>query len=217
MYAPSTFRLTPNVYNVNMNVRGTARRPRKTYHHGSLRPVLLAAARTLLESKGIEGLSLRELARRAGVSPNAPYRHFADKTELLAAIAEEGFRELSRLFENCEGFGAMGDAYVEFATGHPNLLRLMFSKPLGAESYPGLFEASQHSFTLLLNGAAQEVKLPPGHPAAFRFALASWSLVHGFATLRNDGALAHLPPETIPSTAELTRCLTLPKKTEPQA
>jgi AcrR family transcriptional regulator len=187
-------------------------RTRKTYHHGSLRPALLAAARTLLERKGAEGLSLRELARRAGVSPNAPYRHFHNKTDLLAAIAEAGFRELAGRFGQCRDFAAMGGAYVDFATENPNLLRLMFGKPLGtAAAYPGLAEASQVCFTMLLEGAAQTVKLPAGHPDSFRFALASWSLVHGFATLRNDGALAHLPPEVIPSPAELARCLAPPQ------
>lgn len=186
------------------------RRVRKTYHHGALRSTLLAAARTLLEKKGAEGLSLRDLARRAGVSPNAPYRHFHNKTDLLAAIAEAGFRELTGRFQECGDFAAMGDAYVDFATANPSLLRLMFGKPLGtSEMYPGLAEASQTCFSLLIEGAAGAVKLPVNHRDAFRFALASWSLVHGFATLRNDGALAHLPPDAMPTTRELTRCLTL--------
>lgn len=191
------------------------RRPRKTYHHGSLRPALLVAGRALLEKKGVDGLSLRELARRVGVSPNAPYRHFHSKTDLLAAIAEQGFRDLTGHFEECEDFAAMGTAYVEFATENPNLLRLMFGKALGTESYPGLAEASQACFTMLIDGAARAVNLPPTHPDAFRFALASWSLVHGFATLRNDGALAHLPLEALPNTTDLTRWLAAPHNVTP--
>ncbi|MCW5982150.1 MAG: WHG domain-containing protein [Bryobacteraceae bacterium] len=183
----------------------------KPYHHGALRPSLLAAARARLERNGLETLSLRELARQAGVSPNAPYRHFQDKTDLLAALAEEGFRELTKEFQACGSFAEMGAAYVEFALRNPNLLRLMFGNPLGtAESYPGLAAASRECFGMLLDGAARTVNLPPSHPQSFQFALASWSLVHGFATLRNDGALAHLPPEGMPTAAELTRCLAPP-------
>ncbi len=193
-----------------------ARRSRKTYHHGSLRPALLAAGRALLEKKGVEGLSLRELARQVGVSPNAPYRHFHSRTDLLAAIAEQGFRELTGRFEECEDFAAMGNVYVEFATQSPSLLRLMFGKALGTpESYPGLAEASQACFTVLIDGAAATVKLPADHPDAFRFALASWSLVHGFATLRNDGALAHLPVDKLPAPAELTCWLAAPHDKTP--
>lgn len=181
---------------------------RKNYHHGSLREALLASGRALLESQGIDGLSLRELARRAGVSPNAPYRHFNGKPDLLAAIAEEGFEELTQRFRDCGSFAEMGSAYVDFATQSPNLLRLMFGKPLGAaESYPGLAAASQACFAMLLGGAARTVNLPAEHPKSFQFALASWSLVHGFATLRNDGALAHLPLGAVPSAEALTACL----------
>src|SRR6478672_7153397 len=96
-----------------------------TYHHGNLRPALLRAATKTLEKEGVGALSLRDLARRAGVSHNAPYRHFPDRESLLAALAADGFEKLGQAMRG-QGGKEMGEAYVRFALEHPQLFRLMF-------------------------------------------------------------------------------------------
>src|SRR3989454_10072010 len=96
-----------------------------TYHHRDLRTALLREAGKRLEKKGIAALSLRELARRAGVSHNAPYRHFPDRDSLLAALAAEGFEMLGDALEK-RPRREMGEAYVEFAFAHPERFRLLF-------------------------------------------------------------------------------------------
>src|SRR4051812_36803257 len=103
-----------------------------TYHHGNLRPALLRAASKTLEKEGAGALSLRDLARRAGVSHNAPYRHFRDRDSLLAAIATEGFRQLGDALRGRAG-KEMGAAYVRFALEHPQQFRLMFGGVLPIE------------------------------------------------------------------------------------
>lgn len=173
---------------------------RSTYHHGSLRETLIASARALVAKQGVAKLSLREVARKVGVSPNAQYRHFKDKGALLAAVAEEGFRELNAGFravaEADPGarFSAMGAAYVRFATRNPALLRLMFSEQLGpVEEHPALAAAAREAFGSLLDGAAAAFGRPAGDPETVSVAIAAWSLVHGYAVLTNDGAFATLP------------------------
>src|SRR6266700_1692801 len=101
-----------------------------TYHHGDLRAACLRAARELLEESGSAGLSLRAVARRAGVSPTAPYRHYADRDALASAVAAEGYRELAGYLAAAhpspstpEELAAVAVAYVRFALGHPALFR----------------------------------------------------------------------------------------------
>src|SRR2546423_10801996 len=96
-----------------------------TYHHGDLPAALLRAAGRVLEQKGIGALSLRDAARRAGVSHNAPYRHFADREALLGALAAEGFALLAKRLRGQRG-PELGMAYVRFALEHPQRFRLMF-------------------------------------------------------------------------------------------
>src|SRR4051812_37531896 len=101
-----------------------------SYHHGDLRRALVEAAAGLLEDKGHEALSLREAARLAGVSHNAPYRHFADRDALLNAVAANGFNELGARMAEARGslgFRGVGEAYVAFALAHPRLFHLMFA------------------------------------------------------------------------------------------
>src|SRR6266850_4711197 len=95
------------------------------YHHGDLRAALLQTAGKVLEKEGLGELSLRELARRAGVSHNAPYRHFPDRDSLLAALAAEGFALLENEMRGL-GARAMGEVYIRFALQHPQRFRLMF-------------------------------------------------------------------------------------------
>ena len=131
-----------------------------SYHHGDLKKTLIEAGVTILGEEGIKNLSLREAARRAGVSHTAPYRHFEDKDALLAAIAEEGFHRLILKLE--EGIArhptnplqrhyAIGEAYVQFALENPNHLQVMFGNVFeDYKKYPTLKEASEKSFGLLV-------------------------------------------------------------------
>jgi AcrR family transcriptional regulator len=107
------------------------------YHHGRLRGALMVAAAQILEREGEVGLTMRALAERADVSRTAPYRHFADKQALLAAVADQGFKtldgELARALatpeNSADGVLAMGKAYLAFATRHAQVFRLMFTDP----------------------------------------------------------------------------------------
>ena len=168
---------------------------RSTYHHGRLRPALIAAARALLDEGGAAAVGLREAARRVGVSPTATYRHFRDKDDLLAAVAAEGFREfgaaLAQAGRSGEPLSAMGAAYVDFALARPGMFRLMFSPLIAkAELYPELRAASDEAFAQLRRGvksrAAEGEGQGEGLDAA---AIAAWSLVHGLSHLILDGVL----------------------------
>ena len=143
-----------------------------TYHHGDLRAAVLAAAWKMIEKEGLEGLSVREAARRAGVSHNAPYRHFADREALLAALVAQGFGDLEKAMENRSG-RELGEAYVAFALASPQRFRLMFS---GARASAGLQARFAASFAHLGAGA--------GAAGA-----AAWALVHGLASLILEGHL----------------------------
>jgi AcrR family transcriptional regulator len=147
-----------------------------TYHHGDLRAAVLAAARKMVEKEGLAGLSVREAARRAGVSHNAPYRHFADREALLAALVVEDFEQLSAALENRAG-RELGEAYVAFALQHPQRFRMMFSGPRANAELQARFA---DSFAHL------------GADAAAAGA-AAWSLVHGLAMLILEGRLAGSP------------------------
>ena len=143
-----------------------------TYHHGDLRAALLQAAGKVLEKEGLGELSLRELARRAGVSHNAPYRHFPDRDRLLAALAAEGFEMLGDALEK-RPRREMGEAYVEFALAHPQRFRLMFAGHL-EHADPRAYDALVKSFADL------------GDDAQYA-AAAAWGLVHGLSHLLLDG------------------------------
>ena len=145
-----------------------------TYHHGDLPAALLRAAGKALEQKGVASLSLRDAARRAGVSHNAPYRHFPDREALLAALASEGFAMLAERLRGQHGPG-LGVAYVQFALQHPQRFRLMF----GGVSGDGAEQAYR-----VVRDAFKEL------PRADVAAAAAWSLMHGLAQLLLEG---HLP------------------------
>src|SRR5258706_5651107 len=107
----------------------TSKHKKQTYHHGDLQVALMLTAGQMLEKEGLEALKLREVARRAGVSHSAPYRHFAQREALLAALAAEGFERLGaaqRKAAEAGGLRAMGEAYVAFALENPQRFRLMF-------------------------------------------------------------------------------------------
>jgi AcrR family transcriptional regulator len=160
----------------------TSRQKKGGYHHGDLRAATLLAAGKLLEDQGPAGVVLREVARRAGVSHNAPYRHFPDREALLEALAAEGFERLGRRLSACAP-ADMGEAYVQFALMHPQRFRLMFGGvvPLGRD--PTLAKASRQAYEALLQAFRGRSDIAePGAAAA-----AAWSLVHGLAHLLLDG------------------------------
>jgi AcrR family transcriptional regulator len=161
-----------------------------TYHHGELRAALLDSAAKLLEKSGPGALSLRELARRAGVSHNAPYRHFSGREALLAALAAEGFRLLGEALAQASG-RAMGEAYVRFALEHAQLFRLMFGGHLRFSRHRDLAQAAARPYEALVAAfRAQPSVADPEKAAA-----AAWSLVHGLAHLLLDGHFARQASE----------------------
>lgn len=181
-----------------MSTSGSAR---STYHHGELRAALVAAGLAILQESGDPAsLSLREAARRAGVSAMAPYRHFPDKDALLAAIATVGFErmrealsEADRAPEPMEALIGQGVAYVAFARANAALFRLMFST--GPSARPGaLAEASGAAYAVMSERVASLV--PPGEVADR--ALQCWATAHGIAALGIDGQLG-------PSATDLPR------------
>jgi AcrR family transcriptional regulator len=167
---------------------------RSTYHHGNLGPALIAAARELLDEDGPGAVSLREAARRVGVSATATYRHFQDKDHLLAAVAAEGFREFAQKLRDAEsgggGFTEMGVAYVDFALAHAGLFRLMFGPLLRQrELYPELGAAADGAFAALLTGAQRFVGERDEDVESVAYA--AWSFSHGLARLVLDDVIPH--------------------------
>ena len=153
-----------------------------TYHHGDLRTAILRSAAKILEKEGVVKLSLREAARRAGVSHNAPYRHFQDRESLLAGIAVDGFALLGKALKSSAG-KAMGAAYVRFALAHPQRFRLMFGGSLPIGKHPLLREAAERAFQPVVDSFRPHASEQQAQVAA----AAAWSLVHGMSHLLLDG------------------------------
>ena len=165
------------------------------YHHGDLRAELLRSALDILEEHDVAGLTLREVARRAGVSPMATYRHFDDKDALLAAVAEQGFRRLCARLADTPHEDPVADlaiqcaAYVRFACDEPALYRLMFGPFLRRfADHRGLREAMVAAKAALTRAVAAAVPRAD-EPKRQDTALACWSLSHGLASLLVDGRL----------------------------
>lgn len=169
------------------------------YHHGALRRALLDATLELIATRGLAELSLRAVARAAGVSHAAPYHHFADRRALLAAVAEEGFDALRRAMlaraerapNPASGLQEAGIGYVLFALAHPAHFRVMFSAELAERGdYAELREAAQGSQAVLL-GAIERCQAAGviGAGDTEVLGLAAWAQVHGLATLLLDGYL----------------------------
>ncbi len=167
------------------------RRP-KPYHHGHLREVLLQAAIQLIAEVGPAAFTLREVARRAGVSHNAPYRHFPDREDLLAAVAAQGFRELNAAMSEAankqpNALGQLkhaGVAYVEFALRRPEHFTVMFDAPVSRRKTPDSAEAADQAFGTLMKlvkSSQDEGRLPSGDLR--QLSLLAWSMVHGIAKL----------------------------------
>src|SRR6516164_7124567 len=170
----------------------------RPYHHRDLPQALVRSALEILSEAGVAGLSLRAAARRAKVSAMAPYRHFADKEALLAAVADYGFRQLTARLTAAvagapdprAGLAALGVAYVLFARDEPSLFKLMFGPAIEAKSaHPGLDEAGRSCFDALRQAVAM-AGFVDGETALNDVSLACWSLVHGLSALIVDGRLA---------------------------
>lgn len=170
-----------------------------TYHHGDLRAACLRAARELLEEDGSAGLSLRAVARRAGVSATAPYRHYADREALVSAVAAEGYRELAGSLAQAhpapstpDELAAVAVAYVRFALEHPALFRAMFAEPCDPTSEERV-AATQAISQYVRTIVAATV---PGVDAD-ALSTTVWALVHGLAFLHLDGKLDSSTPEVV--------------------
>jgi AcrR family transcriptional regulator len=164
--------------------------PSSPYHHGDLRAACLRAAVELLEEGGTTaGLSLRAVARRAGVSPGAPYRHYVDRDALVSAVAAVGYRELADCMaapnpspSTIEDLTAVGVAYVEFALRRPALFRVMFGGPCDRDNSE---RVAATAAVRELVGDAVRACFPDADVEAMSTAI--WSLVHGLAFLHLDG------------------------------
>lgn len=160
----------------------------RTYHHGDLRRAVLTAALDVIRTEGPGALSLRDLARRAGVSHAAPAHHFKDRTGLLTAVAAEGYALFADALADAPDLRERGVRYVRFATGHPAHFQVMFQPELYRPDDPELLAAKARATQALRAGVT-------GLPAEGRgddprlAGIAAWSLAHGYATLLLSGNL----------------------------
>ena len=175
----------------------------KPYHHGDLRRALLEAAETVLERCGSAGLSLRAVAREAGVSPAAPYHHFKDKDELLLAVGKTGFAHLNAALaaaatqstQLADRLSDLGLAYVEFAQSHPATYRVMYDCARRVDAMPDSEEHDGGGFKMVKDAikeaAGGEISEVDTHLAA----IASWCAVHGLAEMSNFAEFKSLKAE----------------------
>jgi AcrR family transcriptional regulator len=171
----------------------TLKAGKRRYHHGDLEAALLRAAGKILEKEGVAALSLREVARRAGVSHGAPYRHYPGREALLAALAAEGFAMLGEAQREAAlvgGLRGMGEAYVVFALAHPQRFRLMFGGQVPIAPHARLRELATKTFEGLSGALA--AKLPEAQGAGDA-SIAAWALVHGLAQLLLEDRIAEAP------------------------
>jgi AcrR family transcriptional regulator len=175
------------------------RKARRPYHHGNLRRALLDEALATIRTEGVNGLTLREIGDRLGVSRTALYRHFADKGALLTAVATEGFRTLRQQLATAweEGgrgraaFQAMGVAYIRFAVANPSHYRVMFGRFVDPEERePELSAEAGGAFQALVDALAtlQQQGVVGGDKTVL-MARFVWSVVHGVSMLGIDGRL----------------------------
>ena len=216
IYTPPMAR-TPKIARARRPAPGAARNARKAggrgaspvskdapYHHGALREGLLAAAERVLEREGLAGLTLRAVAREAGVSHAAPAHHFGDLTGLVSELAAIGFRQFNAAMVVADADGdtpaqramARAKAYIAYAQAHPGMYGLMFRTERLDTSRPSLREAAKASFAGLAGaiGAQRQESISAAALSLDQGAAIAraWSLVHGFAMLLLDGRLADI-------------------------
>ncbi len=167
---------------------------RKGYHHGNLREALVDAVLSLISEKGPNGFSFAEAARRAGVSPAAPYRHFKDRNELMAETAKRGFQLFAEALERAwnggapsplTSFEAVGRAYLDFARREPAYFEAMFEAGVSGENDPELRAASDRAFQVIKDACAGVIDtIPEGRrPPVLMMAHHMWALAHGVTAL----------------------------------
>lgn len=173
---------------------------RPSYHHGALREALLTASLKLIEAEGLAAVSLRRVAREAGVSPGAPYHHFKDRTAVLTALAAQGFRLLAAdltaataaVTNPVEALSALIHAYVAFAQRQPAYFRLMFRPELSESRHDPEAKEAGHAaeaiFESTITTVVEAGLVPPDK--AEPFSVLIWSLGHGLASLWLDGHLS---------------------------
>jgi AcrR family transcriptional regulator len=163
--------------------------------HGDVRRLVLDAALDIITSSGAESLSMREVARRAGVSHQAPYHYFGDRSGIFAAISEEGFSALAGAFRDVQestisAAKAGFIAYLDFARSHVGHFRVMFRQDIcGVQENEETAIAASSAFDELLQMVARTIGSSVDPKAAHTFAFTMWSHAHGLATLVIDGPL----------------------------
>ncbi len=198
---------------MRMTVRSA--RSKKSTPVDDVRGRVLAAAVKLIEKDGLAALSMREVARAAGVSHQAPYHYFQDRESILAALAEEGFNLLMARLESAvdpahtpvERLGTLGRVYAEFACDQPALFRLMFRPDfVDTGRFPGVRDCGERSFDTLIAavGACVDDGVP-AVPSTLSLVVLSWSIVHGLACLMLDGPLMLKLPEAMKDRDALIR------------
>jgi AcrR family transcriptional regulator len=175
---------------------------RQNYHHGDLKNALIQAGVQILSEEGIQGLSLRKVALRAGVSHNAPYSHFQDKQSLIAAISTEGFKRLYERLDLAVATYANDPKrqlqesaweYVQFAMNNTDTFKIMFSGVLEKEKeYPAFVEISQKTFRKVVEivRACQEAGILRNTPPEM-MAVSVWGQIHGIISLLLEGQISH--------------------------
>lgn len=190
----------------------------RRYHHGDLRNALIRAGQVLLAEEGVAGLDLRKVARAAGVSHAAPYRHFADKQALLAAIAEDGFYQLAEGMDAAIGqaptnaaaqLEQLARAYVRFALDHPAHMREMFSGlAVKRAAYPQLHAAAKQAFqrvVQIIERGQNQHEIGPGAPADL--SMVAWAQIHGIAMLLIEDQLPGVKGDEQAITGLIAHCI----------
>ena len=196
-----------NVSTVNIAYPRLVSSRAQPYHHGNLRPVLVDTAVELARSTGPDGVVLREVARRAGVSHNAAYRHFEDRAELLAEVADRAMAELEQamraradavsstdpLERAVKRLGETGRAYVAFAIAEPGLFAVAFTSPEGVAVHrdPATLTGPYAFLNSVLDELVGVGALKPEYREGAD--VACWAMVHGYAELVGSGPLREVP------------------------
>lgn len=180
----------------------------KTFHDLDLKEACIQAAREVIAEQGIEGLSLRDVARKLGVSHQAPYRHYPSRDHLLAAIMQRCFEDFANNLDQAsqahtsDALLGMGEAYMRYAAQHPLEYRLMFGTPWPEPAaHPELVRHAVHAFDLLRNQLLQQLQQRASAPQSDMLALLAqaelqalfiWSALHGMASIQQSNVMQHL-------------------------
>jgi AcrR family transcriptional regulator len=189
------------------------------YHHGDLRKALIDASLGIIAAEGAEALTLRSAAREAGVSHAAPYAHFEDKEDLVAAVKEEGFKELHQLL--LAGIAGettpearirkISSLYLTFAAEQPAKYTVMFRRPLGKALVPAFtyIATGRQIFAMLATEIAAMAKERGRALDPHLSTMAAWSMMHGLCSLWNDGPMKFIAPEGVSYEALAERFVSL--------